>query len=112
MDNIQSNVLKVQVVEQKREQVIKKREIVNMMITLYYNNGEHDAEELRPVRSSLISLFMEIGEHIKRYYSAEEYDNMKTQIYFGKKMADFEDAYQKMDGIIFDVIDTDREPLL
>lgn len=106
--------LKVPVSDLKKRLVMEKRETVNYAITKFYQDGARDADELRNVRSALISLFTELGEHVKRFYTVTEYHKIKNLIYkpenFSKERLG--EAYELLDAIIYDVIDANKEPLL
>jgi len=104
--------LKVPISDIKKRQVMEKRELVNSAITQYYFNGEHEAEELLKIRASLISLFLELGEHIRRFYGETKSTELKDLVYNKGSLTKLEEAYHKLDKIIAEVIDTNREPLL
>lgn len=96
----------------KKRQVMDKRENVNKEIALYYLNGESDAEELRPLRSALISLFHELGDHVSEFYGIIVYTEIKRLVYDSKSIKLYEEAYTRMDKIISDIIERNKEPLL
>jgi len=104
--------LKVPITDIKKRQVMEKREAVNIAITRFYFNGEHEAEEVNIVRASIISLFLELGEHVRRFYGEDKYKEIHNLVYTKGKLEKLEEAYNQLDKIISEVIDTNREPLL
>lgn len=104
--------LKVPINDIKKRQVMEKRESVNQAITRFYYNGEHEAEEVNIVRASVISLFLELGEHINRFYGENTYTEIRTLVYSKGLLDKLEEAYSRLDKIISEVIDVNREQIL
>ena len=104
--------LKVPVNDVKKRGIMEKRDLVNVNISNFHMDTDHDIDDLGRIRASLKSLFMELGEHIKRFYSDSKYQDIKLLITNGNNIEKLETAYEQLDAIIYDVIDTNREPLL
>lgn len=104
--------LKVPISDMKKRLVMEKRETVNIMMTRFYEDGELSTDELFKVRASLISLFMELGEHIRTFYGEEKWEEIRKDVFSKGYIDKLEKAYQSMDRIISEVVEANKEALL
>ena len=107
MVNFQSDeALKIPISDITKQLILEKRERLNEIIRIIWQDNQMTSDEINLMKARLISLFMELQEHIKRHYPKkyEEITNLKNS----QKFSDLDKCRETMEEIIYDIVENNK----